>query len=486
MNTSRCSIKTPFSLRVASDVRQTEMECGRILRYLPGKRLVCAGVWNGQQVVVKIFLHKNKGQIHCQRDVQGIAALHNAGVHAPALLFQGITCPDNQPVLVLECIQGKDLKWVWEQEEDTNTQLNLIESLVLSVADMHSAGLYHHDMHLGNFILADNSLYVIDGGGIEVKVSHGPLPETLSIQNLAMLFAQFPVLPEYMVEHPFQKYLQRRGWSLKRAINDTLAQHIASEQKKRVKRHLHKIYRESTANARCKSASRFWVCSRPYLTEAMYHFLHQPDNYMIAGQLLKNGNSSTVSLVQIDERYLVVKRYNIKGIVHRIKRSARPSRAWISWANAHVLRLFGIHTPEPIALIEKRIGPFRSSAYFITEYVPGSTVYQQMHSKDIDRCSQQKIVRAFKEMLDKFHKVSINHGDLKATNFIVSAGQIVVTDLDAMRLYKNNGKRFTKKFKKDCDRFIKNWSDLPHIHQFSTQLFFHRDGTVQCENENAL
>jgi hypothetical protein len=115
MNTSRCSIKTPFSLRVASDVRQTEMECGRILRYLPGKRLVCAGVWNGQQVVVKIFLHKNKGQIHCQRDVQGIAALHNAGVHAPALLFQGITCPDNQPVLVLECIQGKDLKWVWEQ-----------------------------------------------------------------------------------------------------------------------------------------------------------------------------------------------------------------------------------------------------------------------------------------------------------------------------------------------------------------------------------
>jgi hypothetical protein len=53
-------------------------------------------------------------------------------------------------------------------------------------------------------------------------------------------------------------------------------------------------------------------------------------------------------------RTLVIKRYNIKGFAHWLKRFWRPSRAWHSWREGNRLAFLGIATPKPLAVLEKR------------------------------------------------------------------------------------------------------------------------------------
>ena len=62
--------------------------------------------------------------------------------------------------------------------------------------------------------------------------------------------------------------------------------------------------------------------------------------------LLKDGNSSTVWRVRADNRPLVIKRYNTKGLGHGIRLNLRRSRALVSWQNAHLLKFLGIPSPQ--------------------------------------------------------------------------------------------------------------------------------------------
>jgi tRNA A-37 threonylcarbamoyl transferase component Bud32 len=164
----------------------------------------------------------------------------------------------------------------------------------------------------------------------------------------------------------------------------------------------------------------------------------------------------------VGSRRLVVKRYNIKNVWHAFKRSPRPSRAWKSWRNAHRLALLGILTPKPIAFMEKRWGPFRSKAYFITEYVEGIHLSRLLGSGRMKERNLKGLIDRFVGMLQSFIDASLSHGDFKATNFIVAREQIWLIDLDSMREHRFRWP-FRKAFKKDCKRFMENWVNLPEV-----------------------
>ena len=81
---------------------------------------------------------------------------------------------------------------------------------------------------------------------------------------------------------------------------------------------------------------------------------------------LKRGRTATLARVEVNGRQLVIKRYNIKGPVHALSRSWRPSRAWHSWLEGHRLNFLGIATPRPLALVEQRAGPLRGKARWVS------------------------------------------------------------------------------------------------------------------------
>jgi len=471
LSTSGHSLEIPFRALLESDNQHIELICSRILRILPGKRLVCSGEYNGQDVVVKFFLDSRRAEKHCAREEKGIRALKEAGIKTQPLMFKCLLKPGCEPVLVFRMIdRANDFTEVWKQVRSDDRHAELLGQIISIIADQHEAGLTHDDLHMGNFILSGNDIYTIDGGAVNVRHRGKPLSESKSLENLGLFFAKIYPRFDRLVPDAFNMYLEKRAWPKNTVLCNRLTKEIRHQYKKNKKKYLKKIYRECSAFICQKSWNRFLVYDRNYNTEKMVRFLADPDVLIDVNRLIKNGNTATVALVEVNGQLLVVKRYNIKNIWHALRRCSRPSRAWNSWRNAHRLALLGISTPKPIALLEKRWGPFRSKAYFITEYVDGIDVYHLLHSDKVKEIQHQDLVKQFGELLQQLANAFISHGDFKATNFIYSGGKLIVTDLDAMYEHRFAIK-FRREFRRDCKRLMKNWRDLPKIYKmFRDQL----------------
>ena len=187
-----------------------------------------------------------------------------------------------------------------------------------------------------------------------------------------------------------------------------------------------------------------------------------PDDAMRAGEMLKDGRTSTVAQVAFGGRSLVIKRYNLKGLRHVLARFWRPSRAWHSWREAHRLAFFGIATPRPLALVEERVGPFRRRAYLITDHCPGTNLLKMLSADDVP---QADVARAIQGVFKSLHDLRISHGDLKATNLLWHAGQVFLIDLDAMRQHASS-RSHAKAWARDRARFLRNWPSTSCLHQW--------------------
>jgi len=194
----------------------------------------------------------------------------------------------------------------------------------------------------------------------------------------------------------------------------------------------------------------------------MKKLIADPDSAIDANRLLKDGNSSTVGLVEVNNKLIVVKRYNIKNFIHALKRCPRNTRAWSSWHNAHRLELLGIPTPKPIAFFERRCGPFRSTSYYISEYIDGTDLYDLITSDKSKEISIEVLSKRFGEILKSLADASMSHGDFKATNFIVTEDRLFIIDIEGMRehIFKWS---LRKALKRDCARFMRNWKDMPEV-----------------------
>lgn len=190
----------------------------------------------------------------------------------------------------------------------------------------------------------------------------------------------------------------------------------------------------------------------------------RPAAVMARGRVLKHDGTTTVVAVADGSRRWVVKRYNTKNRWHALRRLFRASRAVNCWHAAARLREAGIDTPRPIAALEERhFGILRGRSYFIHEYVDGEALAHRLRHSDDHASLVEQAVR----IVRRLRAGGIVHGDLKATNFLVSDGRLVLVDLDATRCAR--GRRLETGLKKDLQRFLRNWSDQPELREQITR-----------------
>lgn len=457
------ALPTPFQLVLNATGDRGKLTCTEILRNLPGKRLVCAGIWNRQQpVVVKIFLDASGAERHYQRELQGIEALKAAQIPTPALFFQGTLADGLAPMLLFQKMEGfQTLAECIATVASTLDRLETMRPVVASIARLHAAGLRQRDIHPDNFLLSVNDVMIIDGDDIEPPFN-GPLPRDESMSNLALFFAQF--YPEFDQTVPLllDTYSNCRGWPLDWEIPETITQEIRRWRDWRQKKYLKKIQRSCTAFIAKKRWHRFMVCDRAWYRASMQQLMTDPDTLIETGTILKAGNTATVARITIDSQSLVVKRYNIKNHSHALRRCLRPSRAMISWRNTHRLMFLGIRTPRPLAVIEERWGGLRKQAYFIMAHLPGETIDQVIRAKINNPQALNDNLDQLEALLRQLAAARISHGDFKATNFLVSSGRLYLVDLDGMQAHRSSS-GFERAFRKDLLRLQQNWQDLPQI-----------------------
>jgi len=193
------------------------------------------------------------------------------------------------------------------------------------------------------------------------------------------------------------------------------------------------------------------IAGDPRQCPLLEEFRARPDATLARGRVLKHDTTTTVTVVGDGRREWVGKRYNTKNRWHAVRRLLRTSRALTCWRAATWLRRAGIATARPVAVLEERRWRLaRGRSYFVCEYLGGETL-----AAIFGRGEDAGLAAQAADIVRRLHAAGIVHGDLKATNFVVSEGRVHLLDLDAAR--RPAGRRLKSGQRKDLNRFLRNW-----------------------------
>lgn len=461
LHPSACPVVVDGKLILSDGLALTQLQAHRML---PGRRWVFSADWRGQAVFAKVFIGKQADK-YARRDAQGALWLAEAKLATPALLWQGQTQSGQAQVLMYAAIpQAENVHQVYAQS-DTGQRYTLIEKVVRVLAQQHAAGLVQTDLHLKNFMLSNDCVWSIDGDGIRKQT----LSKRAAYQQLSALIGKLAVLDQQAwVSALLNAYQAERKWPGEINAEQLLAW-ASRDKAKAVREYVErKIFRNCTDVVWQKTAT-FVLARNAHvaLPDLNPEFL---ETAMQGGQVLKSGNTSTVVRARLGQLEVVVKRYNIKNILHALGRCWRPSRAAHSWSNAHRLQYYGFLTPQPLAMLEKRFFGLRGEAYFVSALsaLPDALTFFQTIKEDALRA---EAIRQLALTCYQFYLLRISHGDLKATNLQVNPqGSIIVMDLDSMQQHRC-AKRALRAHVKDIRRLLQNWKDDTSLYNALLQSF---------------
>lgn len=426
------------------------------LRVLPGQRYVGRALWRGRSVLAKLFVG-GKAQRHFQRELNGVQLLLQQGLTTPELLASDYDAAFGGWVLFeyLDGAQSLDQQWqqVAGQPVWTPGQQQVLEQALACIAQMHRKGLWQGDIHLDNFMLHNGQLYIIDGGGIASETPGQPLTTETALKNLAVFFAQLsPELDDWL--EPLLKIYIEQG----RQQNIQLASlrdAIAKIRRWRIRDYLKKTARDCSLFSVSKSRSGITAIQRSRIGEVA-ELIATLDRFIESGHIYKTGGAATVARVQHKGQSWIIKRYNIKGFLHWLKRCWRPSRAWHSWQAGFLLELEGIAVVQNVAVRERRLFGLRRQAWLISEYAGEQDLIDRFAPYiDSGEVPEQDLL-SLQQLLAGMIRAKISHGDLKGHNILWHNDRCLLIDLDAVRQHKSHGS-FVRAFKRDRARLLRNW-----------------------------
>lgn len=464
-----CQFKQPchadFALKLAD---LTVLSCQKIVRVVPQKRVVCQAMWNGKSVYAKLFFGKNASK-YAARDAAGIKWLMDANVATPPILYEGEAETENVKVLIFEAIApANNAEQIWYDLKPTQ-RLDLAKKIIVEVAKHHNANLLQTDLYLKNFLVSNGKVYTLDGDGIR---QFAALSRDKALQNLAVIWSKFDVMDieqwQKTLADTYAGVSAKIGVLQPAKLADMANQHRLQAATQYAD---HKVFRQCS-DVNVTKVRNLLITASSDIDGKLSMHLTELDALILPHNLLKNGNTCTVALANIDNKKIVVKRYNIKNVWHGISRAFRPSRAAISWANAHRLNLLNIATAKPIALVKQKslrflCGGLSGKAYFVAEYLdlPDLAEYFSQVHDDIQR---DVAVKNIVILFYKLFLLQISHGDTKATNIKMQDAQPVLLDLDSMRQHK---KINVATHVRDLQRFMRNWQDNTRLYNAFVDTF---------------
>ncbi len=433
-----------------------EIVCLEVVRSLPGKRLVFMGEYAGEKVFAKLYLDPNKRERHWCRELDGLNAFRECGIATANLIYAGKAEAQGLPIIILEQLNGlMSVKQAWDDADDENVKEQILKRMVQLLAQHHQAGLCQTDLHLGNFLLSEQEIFSLDGAG--VKLYTGGVSDDSRLENLGLFVAQLTPQWESRIQDIYDIYSAEIGWQ-QGPGSYVLLKKVQKARERRWKEFRGKLFRNCTAFAYTRYNDGFQVVANKHASRELFDLLRDPDISFPGRELaLKNGNSCTVWTTSAGELDLVIKKYNVKNVWHGFKLRLLSGRGERSWVNGYRLAFYGIPTPTPIALLERRNGMFPTT-YLLTEQVRAISARDWFRDAAVSTDDKVSMANQIASMLEGLWQQRISHGDLKATNILIADGKPMLIDLDAARRHKCFF-RFKWLWDSDIRRFLQNWEE---------------------------
>ncbi len=427
----------PFQLIINRTYPRKHTEslmCTALLRAIPGRRKVYDAVWNNKCVIVKVFSDRISAKRHLKREWLGLKRLASHGLSAPEPLFYGQTEDGQKAIVVEKIVKSSTILDIFLKTPDPTKKLRLLVMICKEIAKQHTKGILQKDLHLGNFLLADDKVFALDAGQMQFLKCEAN--KKRSISQLAMLAFYLSDSNTQLIKKLCEEYFKARSWRYGKTDQISFQKQLDVHRRRMIRKGLKKSMRTSKRHLRLKTNGYNAMFDKAFClqTEAP-DFIDKIDKLMDEGQILKHGNTCFVSHLNWNGKDVVVKRYNHKGFIHSLRHTIKKSRAHRGWLHGHRLGMLNIATPKPLAYIEQLKEKLIWKSYLVTEYVEGQKLYDFLKNSDATKEQHKMINNQIKRLLEEMDKKYITHGDLKHTNILVTDKGPILTDLDGMKVH---------------------------------------------------
>jgi hypothetical protein len=208
----------------------------------------------------------------------------------------------------------------------------------------------------------------------------------------------------------------------------------------------------------------------PELVERLWA---DPDGFIDAGQSLKRDDRTTVARVPLRAPDAsghfsttstgVLKRHHMRDWGHTLSHMLWFTRASRAWVYGREMIESKVPTARPLAMVEDRIGPLRFRSFVLTEHVEGMRLDQFLQQTPLTTAELDQLAAQFAHIWHTLGEMRIGHGDMKATNFLVTPDrQLKIIDLDGTWRHWFDVTLLPRR-DRDWLRFMKNWKGQPEV-----------------------
>jgi hypothetical protein len=404
------------------------------------------------------------------------------------LRFGGRTCS----VLISRAIErSRSLDDSWSEVTRKATPRDrrdvagrLAEVLADTIARAHQAGFEHLDMHAANILVRQTGGLPHGPAGFEAAFVDlhsarlgSPVNAAAVVRNLAQLnqwFARHSTLGERL--RFLRAYLRRRNeyehaYEHGRPLDLTFEQLVATL-RRRALRHAARLWaqrdRRAMRNGRYFARLRLrggWRghvmlrCKRPTPGSAASQLrlrrewwserLADPQRWLREGEssAYKYSHSGLVTRVSLQTPdgplEAIVKRPRPRNLWRRLRHLLPPSRSLRAWRLGNALLNRDLPTARPLAVLERRAGPFVTDSLLITEVVDHALDLEaHLRREHADRSPRawrrhkRRLINLLARQTRLLEERGFSHRDYKAQNLLIALRpqlRLVWIDLDGIR-----------------------------------------------------
>ncbi|PCJ48732.1 MAG: hypothetical protein COA74_08475 [Gammaproteobacteria bacterium] len=172
--------------------------------------------------------------------------------------------------------------------------------------------------------------------------------------------------------------------------------------------------------------------------------------------VLNINDSSLVVKIESDLGYLAAKLSSNDTLKEMVLNTFSQKSAKRNWQYAHFLVNHQISTPEPLAFLQRKKLGLNYQSWYICRFEEGLTCEDYFLNATSFTPAMKNIISSIVELFRAMKECQVSHGNLNASNLIISQDGPCLIDLDSMS-YCSNKKKAEQKWREDLLSFMDNW-----------------------------
>ena len=399
----------------------------------------------GWKEVLKNILKLRAPTISASPEWKALKKLRLLGIDCPEPV--GIYSTGINPANVKSFIITKSLINTISLEEalqkDKFQKLNFsekkefIEKIATISRNLHSNGINHRDYYLCHFHIDENldvekKIYLIDLHRAQLRSF---VPSRWASKDIGSLIHS--AMGFNLNEKDFYRFMRTYfQCSLKEALQ-AHSKFLRTSRNRAFRMFMKPILKEidislpqekgdSSDYLRGDRNNVRWIIRKEYLSQGFEKLISEVDSYMEQGEIIKDEAGHKIVSLNFNDETFIIKKYQIKGLGHYLKKLFSQTRALTAWKACHWFNAAGIKTFNIVSVIERYNAFTTTDSYLISSILPG----HRLDKVDIDEQQKYLIANRVSSFFKKLRWINFNHGDSKSSNFNFHQGKLFVFDLD--------------------------------------------------------